>query len=71
MYRNKAEVTNLASSQDDVVVLYAQWEDAMTAMPETGGTVGDRRFGKTIGGGACLLALIPALLARRRVRRNR
>ena len=33
--RNKAEVTNLASSQDDVVVLYAQWEDAMTAMPET------------------------------------
>ena len=70
MYRNKAEVTNLASSQDDVVVLYAQWEDAMTAMPETGGTVGDRRFGKTIGG-ACLLALIPALLARRRVRRNR
>lgn len=70
MYRNRAEVTNLASSQDDVVVLYAQWEDAMTAMPETGGTVGDRRFGKTIGG-ACLLALIPALLARRRVRRNR
>lgn len=52
MYRNKAEVTNLASSQDDVVVLYAQWEDAMTVMPETGGTVGDRRFGKIIGGGA-------------------
>lgn len=51
MYRNKAEVTNLASSQDDVVVLYAQWEDAMTVMPETGGTVGDRRFGKIIGGG--------------------
>ena len=36
MYRNKAEVTNLASSQDDVVVLYAQWEDAMTVMPEDG-----------------------------------
>ena len=51
MYGNKAEVTNLASSQDDVVVLYAQWEDAMTAMPETGGTVGDHGFGKTIGGG--------------------
>ena len=51
MYRNRAEVTNLASGQDDVVVLYAQWEDAMTTMPETGGTVGDRRFGKTIGGG--------------------
>jgi len=51
MYRNKAEVTNLASGQDDVVVLYAQWEDAMTAMPETGGTVGDHGFGKTIGGG--------------------
>ena len=71
MYGNKAEVTNLASSQDDVVVLYAQWEDAMTAMPETGGTVGDHGFGKIIGGGACLLALIPALLARRRVRRSR
>ena len=51
---------------------FAGWNtNAMTAMPETGGTVGDRRFGKTIGGGACLLALIPALLARRRVRRNR
>lgn len=71
MYRNKAEVTNLASGQDDVVVLYAQWEDAMTAMPETGGTVGDHGFGKTIGGGACLLALIPVLLAGRRMRRNR
>ena len=52
MYRNKAEVTNLASSQDDVVVLYAQWEDAMTVMPETGGTVNDHRMLKTIGGGA-------------------
>ena len=50
-YRNKGEATNLASSQDDVVVLYAQWEDAMTVMPETGGTVGDHGFGKTIGGG--------------------
>ena len=39
------------------------------AMPETGGTVGDHGFGKIIGG-ACLLALIPALLARRRVRRS-
>lgn len=55
MYRNKAEVTNLASGQDDVVVLYAQWEDAMTAMPETGGTVGDHGFGKTIGGGGLSL----------------
>ena len=52
MYRNKGEATNLASSQDDVVVLYAQWEDAMTAMPETGGTVNDHRMLKTIGGGS-------------------
>ena len=51
MYRNKAEVTNLASGQDDVVVLYSQWEDAMTTMPETGGTVNDHRMLKTIGGG--------------------
>ena len=71
MYRNKAEATNLASTRDAVVVLYAQWEDAMTVMPETGGTVGDHGFGKTIGGGACLLALIPVLLARRRMRRKR
>ena len=54
MYRNKAEVTNLASGQDDVVVLYAQWEDAMTTMPETGGTVNDHRMLKTIGGGLSL-----------------
>lgn len=71
MYRNKAEVTNLASSQDDVVVLYAQWEDAMTVMPETGGTVGDRRFGKIIGGGGCLFGLILITFARRRMRRSR
>lgn len=71
MYRNKAEVTNLASGQDDVVVLYAQWEDAMTAMPETGGTVGDHGFGKTIGGGACLFGLILITFARRRMRRSR
>ena len=52
MYRNRAEATNLASTRDAVVVLYAQWTDAMTAMPETGGTVSDRRFGKIIGGGS-------------------
>ena len=71
MYRNKAEVTNLASGQDDVVVLYAQWEDAMTTMPETGGTVNDHRMLKTIGGGACLFGLILIPFARRRMRRNR
>lgn len=70
MYRNKAEVTNLASSQDDVVVLYAQWEDAMTVMPETGGTVNDHRMLKTIGG-ACLFGLILIPFARRRMRRSR
>lgn len=51
MYRNRAEATNLASTRDAVVVLYAQWTDAMTVMPETGGTVGDHGFGKIIGGG--------------------
>lgn len=71
-YKDKGEVTNLASSQDDVVVLYAQWEDAMTVMPETGGTVSDRRFGKTIGGGGvCLFGLILIPFARRRMRRSR
>lgn len=71
MYRNKAEVTNLASSQDDVVVLYAQWEDAMTVMPETGGTVNDHYLLKTIGGGVCLFGLILMPLAWRRMRRSR
>lgn len=51
MYRNRAEVTNLASTRDAVVVLYAQWTDAMTTMPETGGTMNDHRMPKTIGGG--------------------
>lgn len=50
-YRNKGEATNLASSQDDVVVLYAQWEDAMTTMPETGGTLTNRRLTTMLGGG--------------------
>ena len=58
-YRNKGEATNLASSQDDVVVLYAQWEDAMTAMPETGGTVNDHRMLKTMGGGVLPLRPYP------------
>ena len=70
MYRNRAEVTNLASSQDDVVVLYAQWTDAMTTMPETGGTVGDHGFEKTIGGGLPLRPH-PHPFARRRMRRSR
>ena len=69
-YRNKGEATNLASSQDDVVVLYAQWEDAMTAMPETGGTVNDHRMLKTMGG-FCLFGLILMPLAWRRMRRSR
>lgn len=50
-FADKQAVTNLLAHDGAVGVLYAQWEDAMTAMPETGGTVGDRRFGKTIGGG--------------------
>lgn len=70
-YRNKAEATNLASSQDDVFVLYAQWTDAMTTMPETGGTMNDHRMPKTIGGGACLFGLILIPFAWRRMRRSR
>ena len=66
-YRNKGEATNLASSQDDVVVLYAQWEDAMTTMPETGGTLTNRRLTTMLGGGLVLMAL-PFVLIRRRKR---
>ena len=51
MYRNRAEVTNLASTRDAVVVLYAQWTDAMTTMPETGGTLTNRNLTTILGGG--------------------
>lgn len=54
---------------DRPTTLYAQWGDiTQTAMPETGGTLTNRNL-TTILGGACLLALIPILSARRRRRR--
>lgn len=50
--------------------LYAQWADTtQTAMPETGGTLTNRNLTTILGGGACLLALMPILSARRRRRR--
>ena len=39
------------ATRDAVVVLYAQWTDAMTTMPETGGTMNEHYLLKTIGGG--------------------
>lgn len=36
-YGDKAAIRNLASVQDEVIVLYAQWADAMTVLPDTGG----------------------------------
>ena len=54
---------------DRPTTLYAQWADTtQTAMPETGGTLTNRNL-TTILGGACLLALMPILSARRRRRR--
>ena len=50
-FADKQAVTNLLAHDGATGVLYAQWEDAMTVMPETGGTVGDHGFEKTIGGG--------------------
>lgn len=50
--KNRGEVTNLASTED-VIVLYAQWTNAMTTMPETGGTMNHRRLTTMLGGGAC------------------
>lgn len=47
----RGEVPNLASTQDAVVVLYAQWMDAMTTMPDTGGTMNHRRLTTMLGGG--------------------
>lgn len=56
-------------SIDRPTTLYAQWADTtQTAMPETGGTLTNRNL-TTILGGACLLALMPILSARRRRRR--
>lgn len=55
---------------DRPTTLYAQWTDiTRTAMPETGGTLTNRNLTTILGGGACLLALIPILSARRRRRR--
>ena len=70
-FTDEQAVSNLLTHDGATGVLYAQWEDAMTAMPETGGTVGDRRFGKIIGGGVCLFGLILIPFARRRMRRSR
>lgn len=54
---------------DKPTTLYAQWADTtQTAMPETGGTLTNRNL-TTILGGACFLALVPILSARRRRRR--
>ena len=45
-------VAERADRRMEVVVLYAQWTDAMTTMPETGGTMNEHYLLKTIGGGA-------------------
>ena len=55
---------------DKPTTLYTQWTDTtQTAMPETGGTLTNRNLTTILGGGACLLALMPILSARRRRRR--
>lgn len=57
---------------DKTTTLYAQWTDVtQTAMPETGGTMGDHRLAFFAGGGACLSGLALGFLARRRMRRSR
>ena len=63
-YKDKGEVTNLASSQDDVVVLYAQWRGLATVLPDTGGHA--THMPSIIGGIVTAAALALAVVARRR-----
>ena len=63
-YKDKGEVTNLASSQDDVVVLYAQWRGLATVLPDTGGHANHAPL--IVGGGVTAAALALAVMARRR-----
>lgn len=63
-YKDKGEVTNLASSQDDVVVLYAQWRGLATVLPDTGGHANHAPL--IVGGGVTAAVLALAVMARRR-----
>lgn len=63
-YRDKGEVVNLASTQDAVVVLYAQWCGLATVLPDTGGHT--NRAPSIIGGVVTAAALALAVMARRR-----
>lgn len=67
-YKDKGEVTNLASSQDDVVVLYAQWRGLATVLPDTGGYANHAPL--IVGGGVTAAALALAVVARRRAGRH-
>lgn len=68
-YGDKAAIRNLASVQDEVIVLYAQWADAMTVLPDTGGqAAGHAPFAAGMAVTAAALAL--AVLARRRAPRH-
>ena len=67
-YKDKGEVTNLASSQDDVVVLYAQWRGLATVLPDTGGHANHAPL--IVGGGVTAAALALAVVARRRAGRH-
>lgn len=68
-YGDKAAIRNLASVQDEVIVLYAQWADAMTVLPDTGGqAAGHAPF--AAGMAVTVAALALAVLARRRAPRH-
>lgn len=63
-YRDKGEVTNLASSQGDVVVLYTQRRGLVTVLPDTGGHATHMPF--IVGTAVTAAALALAVMARRR-----
>lgn len=67
-YKDKGEVTNLASSQDDVVVLYAQWRGLATVLPDTGGHASHMPL--IVGTAVTAAALVLAVMARRRAGRH-
>ena len=67
-YKDKADIVNLSSTRDDVVVLYAQWRGLVTVLPDTGGHATQAPL--IVGGIVTAAALALAVIARRRANRH-
>lgn len=67
-YRDRADIVNLSSTRDDVVVLYAQWRGLVTVLPDTGGHATHAPL--IVGGIVTAAASALAVVARRRASRH-